>query len=142
VDGAGKSSLARQLAVAIDGARYVDADAYVVAKQDRFFDALRMDELRDALTQHGDVVIFSGICMLQVLETLDLKPDLLVYVKRMRRWGWADEGDVTDSDSEAICSQPDIDADEPSMQREVRAYHLTYMPHHRTDIVLERLDLN
>jgi hypothetical protein len=86
------------------------------------------------------LVIVSGVCILRVLEAVQLRPDVLVYVKRMRKWGWADEDEVNGDELERTAEALGVKAEAWPLQVEVREYHRRYCPHERAAIVLERLD--
>jgi len=130
VGASGKSTLGAQLAVAIDDAVHVDLDRFRKTTEGKFFDTLRLDAVKAALEDDPRTVITTGICMLRVLDAVKLRPDVLIYVKRMRPWGWSDEAEV----------EGDDDVEEGPYQVEVRHYHRTYRPHDRAEIILERLD--
>lgn len=88
--------------------------------------------------------------MRQVLETSGLRPDAYVYVKRMARWGWADEdsleinGNVEDHLErlrEEVAALLAAEA-RPALGlwEEVIRYHGTYRPHKQADFVFLRSD--
>jgi len=74
VDGAGKSALGAQLAIAFAGALHIDLDTFLVPKTDKFVAALRMDELAEALRLPAHKFV-SGVCMIRVLEVLSVRAD-------------------------------------------------------------------
>jgi hypothetical protein len=119
---------------------HVDLDCFLIAKQDKFFDALRLDEVKAAVVAPGRRVVMTGICLLRVLEAAGVRPDVLIYVKRMRKWGWADEDELEGNEIEQIASSLGVDIQEWPFQVEVRNYHRTYRPQDRAAIVLERVD--
>ena len=131
MSGAGKSALGRQLADAYDVGPHIDLDRFLIEKQGKFFSALRLDDIKAEIAAAPRPAIVVGICMLHVLNAIGLQPDVLIYVKRMRQWGWADR-DVVEGES-----LPD---DAPATEREVQAYHLAYHPEQQATFVLERVD--
>ncbi len=141
VAGAGKSALGAQLATAFDGALHIDLDKFLVPKADKFVAALRLDELTEALRVPARKFV-SGICMIRVLEAVGVRADALIYVKRMRRWGWADEDEADGDDLEKHAATVGLTPEWFPLPLEVRNYHRSYEPHRRADIVFERLDLN
>ena len=141
VGGTGKSALGAQLAIAFDGALHIDLDRFLVPKTDKFVGALRMDELAEALRVPARKFV-SGICIIRVLEVVGVRADALIYVKRMRRWGWADEGEAEGDDLEEHAAAVGLTPEAFPLPLEVRNYHREYEPHRRADIVFERLDLN
>jgi hypothetical protein len=137
--GSGKSTLGEQVAAAL-GAQQVDFVDFLVKDQGEFVGALRTDELAVALTSPPGLVIASGVCMLQVLDRLDFKADVLVYVKRMAIWGWADEDEVVGDQLEELARLNGMSPDDLPLHLEVREYHREFVPHERADVVLERLE--
>ena len=76
--GAGKSRLAVKLS-ALLSVRSVHLDDYLVRNSLGFIDHLNYRELRRALSLRP--VIVEGVCMLDVLDRVGLRPDQLVYLK-------------------------------------------------------------
>jgi len=139
VGGAGKSTLGAQLASAYDGV-HVDLDSFLNKGQDKFFDALRVDELNETLSKCNSLVVVSGICVLHVLEAVGRRLDLLIYVKRMAPWGWADADEIEGSGLEDMAEALQTRIEVWPFQVEVRDYHRKYCPHRRAEIILERYD--
>ena len=119
----------------------MDLDTFLVEKTNKFFGALRLDDLQDALQMPG-LTFISGICMMRVLDALNMRADALIYVKRMRKWGWADEDEVDGDELEKHAASVGVPPETFALPLEVRDYHRSYQPHHRAHILLERLDLN
>ncbi len=137
--GAGKSALARQLAIALD-ATAVDLDDYLVKGKEEFFGALRLDDLEVTLAPPSGVVVVSGVCNLRVLEALNLSADLLIYVKRMRKRGWADEEEVDLNALAKFAREQGKPIGTWPLALEVCEYHRDYRPVERADLIVERLD--
>jgi hypothetical protein len=115
--GAGKSTLAVRLSVLM-GTRSVHLDDYLVRNSIGFTDHLAYEELRRALLVRP--VVVEGVCILDVLGRLGLRPDQLLYLQEP-------------------CSARFLDASHP-LVREVRAYIERARPADRATFVLERAD--
>ena len=76
--GAGKSRLAVRLSALLN-IRSVHLDDYLVRNSLGFIDHLNYGELRRALSHRP--VIVEGVCMLDVLGRVGLRPDQLVYLQ-------------------------------------------------------------
>jgi hypothetical protein len=126
---AGKSALRAQLATACDGSE-VELDRYLVPKQDKYVDALKIPDLMTALDAAARPTFISGVCVLRVLEVLGRKAEVHIYVKRMAKWGWPDADEVTEHARYSDPLSP--------LGEEVRQYHLVYMPQERADLIYER----
>lgn len=140
VPGSGKSTLRSQLALAFD-AQEVELDDFLTPDQGEFVAALRMDDLASALTSPLGLIVVSGACMLKVLEHLHLEPDVLVYVKRMAIWGWADQDEVEGDQIDQIAAALDVIAEISHLHVEVRDYHREFQPQNIAHIVLERFEV-
>jgi hypothetical protein len=142
----GKTTLAQALAEQLN-LPLVSADDYLFKNQGAFFEYLQMEKVSAALRMH-ERCIFEGVCCLKILQTVDVNANLLVYVKRMAIWGWADESElesVASVSSATIDSSPLIaDTHDPvqinihNLWKEVALYHKQYRPHEVANIVYER----
>lgn len=139
VPGAGKSTLRRNLAGPLSASE-LELDNFLIRNQKEFVAAVRTDDLASALASSRALVIVSGACVLKVLASLQLKPDVLIYVKRMAVWGWADEEAVSGSQIEELAGIQNTSSDALALHLEVRRYHREFRPHDVADIVFERLD--
>lgn len=91
IHGAGKTTVARALHQSLGGT-LLSLDDFIHQNQGSFLPHLKVGALGDALTAASRPVILEGICMLAAIERLGVTPDLLIYVKRIDRYGdWEDE---------------------------------------------------
>jgi hypothetical protein len=138
----GKTTLAKALSQRC-GFPVVSADDYLNRNMGSFFAHLRLEELSAALQQHKSC-IFEGICCLKILEALGFPAGVLVYVKRMAIWGWADEDELppegqASSDLQSEAPDP-VQVALQSLWAEVAQYHRHYRPHQAAGVVYERCD--
>jgi hypothetical protein len=136
VDGfhaSGKTTLARALGAAWQR-RVVSADDYLIRNQGTFFASLRLADLAAALVRGP--VIFEGVCAQQILEALGIQPDLMIYIKRMAMWGWADDPDLDNDPLEGPIDP--LQAQLRTLWEEVATYHRRYMPQASADVCVER----
>ena len=113
--GAGKSTLAAGLSAML-AIRAVHLDDYLEHESIGFTDYLRYGELRRALLHRP--VIIEGVCMLDVLDRLGLRPEQFVYLQ-------------------APFAEQHLDRSHP-LVREVRAYTNRSHPVERANLVLAR----
>jgi broad-specificity NMP kinase len=137
--GSGKSTLGAQVAAALD-AQVVDFDDFLIRDQGEFISALKLTDLATAMDADQGLVVASGVCMLLVLLRLQIKPDLLVYVKRMAIWGWADQDEVEGDEAEGATIITGSNLDHHPLDLEVHRYHRQFRPQDVADVVLERLE--
>jgi len=91
-DGVGKSTLAITLADELD-LELIEIDKYLIKNQGGYVDYIKypiLDEILRNAQKLQKSVIIEGICLIEVLERLMVKPDILIYVKRMMPNGWYD----------------------------------------------------
>jgi hypothetical protein len=127
---AGKTPLALEMASRV-GCTAVDADSFLVKDQGVFVDALRFDDMRDAIEAGGPLVLLSGVCAHHVLERLGTPAAAVVWVEsasllrldQIRRDFYEyDEGDM------------EAPSDLPAY-KEVKAYIDAYDARRRCDVV-------
>src|SRR5690348_10121707 len=94
IDGAtasGKSTLSEALGTLLN-ANVLSLDSFLNQHEGRFFESLRLAELRERLADAKGMTIVEGVLLLRVLEAVSAHSDLLVYVKRVGLAGqWQDE---------------------------------------------------
>ena len=141
VDGhfdAGKTYLATTLASILQ-ASPIDLDPYVKDKQGVFVAALRVPELASAVHRAKLVgmVIVSGVCVLDALSKIGVKPDLTVYVERRTQADIPGDLQILEAeergDIEHLSGPLFTDFD-----REVARYHVCYRPLGSADVVFLR----
>jgi hypothetical protein len=139
VPGAGKSHLAKQVHDVLGLQGWLDFDDFLVRQQGHYFNALRLEDLKEAMRTTKPKVV-SGACMRLVLEALGITNVCHIYVKRVCLWGWAEEFETTQNGLEDFERESGLTDERSAFRREIRDYHLQYTPHHCADLVYERFD--
>lgn len=140
--GSGKSSLAMELADALDGMR-VSFDCYIDpgSNSPSYLEKLKIDHLeRDIanLKAKFDYVVIEGICLLQVLNAISVAPDIRIYVKRISEQGlWHDGFHLEDYVDERAIKEK-----EEGLHKSEFEYHAELLPHKNTDLIFERIENN
>jgi broad-specificity NMP kinase len=137
--GSGKSTLASDLANRM-GAIHLDLDSFLIQDQRVFVEAIQYEQLQSAIEKSGNSLIISGVCMLEVLERVDVVPAHKIYVKRMTDWGWADQDEIEGQMLETVAAALGKQVSEFVLSLEVRTYHRSYMPHENADIAFLRYE--
>ena len=127
---AGKSHLAIEVAEAM-GRWWLDLDSFLERQKTSYVKSIYVEELRAALSD-GSPHVVSGVCMREVLHRVGFPSSVHVYVKRMSRGDWVDEGDA----SGTFRDLPDYPRAASTL--EAREYHSNWAPHARASYVLER----
>jgi hypothetical protein len=132
--GAGKTHLLNVLAKA--GVRGLDLDKFIVQDQKCFVDALRIAELKHAISINEEQqVVLAGVCARRVAEVLDLKSARYVYVVRVSEVG-VDKFSVAheDEQTDVLSAEVGLPPAGP-LESEVIAYHRTYKPMSQADVI-------
>jgi uridine kinase len=93
VDGSGKSYLSEFL-VKEKGYSYIDIDGdYLIPNDGKYIEFIRYNVLKAdviKLLSSRRIIVIDGICILKILENIDLEPDIKVYVKKIIFGEWRD----------------------------------------------------
>ena len=111
--GAGKSSVVRAMAKFLD-IPACHLDDFVKPKQGNYFNSIDLQGLRVALDRRPMLV--EGVCVLKVLQSLNVTPDRLVYVNSPR-------------------PEPGTTLGDGPLAAEVSAYHRTFDPESAADVL-------
>ena len=159
IDGAGKSPTASWLAGAL-GFQWIELDKFLNEGKPGYVDYIRYADLRqrifDARSQSTPVIV-EGVCVLEVLDRIEEKPDLTIYIKRPSADGfWRDfeyfDFSVGKGAEEIIAelktrsqrlaeflSGADTTGQNShaTLLHEIIRYHYRYRPHETADYVFE-----
>lgn len=133
-DGAGKSWLAKNLSNLI-GAGVVSLDPFLRENQGAYVRNLDLTAIRTALEACATPKIIEGVCVLEVLDSLDCRPDVLIYVKKIRfGYVWL-EDDMLERDPAEPIEQLIRRKSLTPFTEEVIRYHDKYLPSKKADII-------
>ena len=161
-DGVGKTPLAVALQAAVGGT-VISLDDFVLEERGGYVSNLKRADLKSALERSSPPRIVEGVCVLAALESVSHRHDVLIYVKRLRSFGyWYDEGicDPTDPIDELIArlakEVADVDRfdaeqsgealpqdEKPALTpllEEIIRYHARYRPSRRAEIVFMKME--
>ena len=157
VQGVGKSTLARRLANEC-GLCLVSLDDFLNPDQNRYVDALRIGEAQSAcraVLDAGARLVVEGLCLLEVLDRIGIRADILIYLRRCSPTGrWEDEQDFTwqGTEEDLVARITDralrgrtllagrfgsTTTRPPALKIEVARYHLRRRPHEHADLSVE-----
>ncbi len=168
MDGSGKSTLASYLAKHLNMYHMaLDEDKYLITQKGTYVNFIRYDILETDLSEFRDKnqrIIIDGICILEILDNINIKPDLKIYVKNVKRlaasFHWFD-GEIFDYsrdveevlkekednlkvfiDMEAMMEgrEPQTFESKESIFHEIMRYHFKYKPDLNADIIFERTE--
>ncbi|MBR8333833.1 hypothetical protein KDW69_19480 [Burkholderia ambifaria] len=134
---AGKTELMHELERRL-GVHGLDLDDFVERQQGMFVEAVRLQELAAAIEQAramSEVVLLSGICMLEVLERIGRESHLTVYVQANNQDGTPDDIDLIGAESGR---RPDLIEFFGELEDECFSYHARYRPCNGADVLFIR----
>jgi hypothetical protein len=163
VDGSGKSYLSEFL-VKEKGYSYIDIDAdYLIPNDGKYIEFIRYSVLKAdviKLLSSKRIIVIDGICILKILENIDLEPDIKVYVKKLIFGEWRDgrlfdysckiedvlavkrkEAQEFENNAAFIEGREPaiLNNSEENMQDEIIRYHFAYQPENNADIIFENI---
>jgi hypothetical protein len=143
--GAGKTSFAKLLCNELNG-KHIEVDSYLHQHRGEYVSHLRLEILRkDVAASVEPVSLIEGVCLLDILERIQITLDVLIYVKRVDTAGiWVDQNLCDTSRSlakilewlshtESCAGKPGI----ANLDRELATYHHKFQPVERADIIVE-----
>jgi hypothetical protein len=156
VDGCGKTTLSDSLAPTLDCA-VLHLDDFVEKNRGGFLDFFDFEKLGAEIqtgTDQYDCLIIEGVCVLEVLNHVGVKPDLHIYIKKLKLgFLWHDEDGIygdADSFEEKIIVEEERNRKwseimkEPAtedeiavsgLRRDIISYHWSFRPDERADVV-------
>jgi len=164
--GSGKSTLAENIASKFKLAHLnLDDDRYLIPEMGGYVEYIKYDNLiadLESYRKNSSPIIIDAVCVQEILARTNTKPDLNIYVKKLRRGNqWLDGryfdysknvDDVIKTDLEEqrnfnlINAQLDSGVTDNSVPKEsvfheVLRYHFSYKPDLNADILFERIDV-
>ena len=142
-DGSGKSYLCDQVSAELN-LPAVHLDDFVERHKGGYLEHMQLDQLASAISGRTAAILVEGVCLLQVLARVGVRPDFLIYVKRMSAHGWwQDEGDCdfpgSFSEFQRQHFRQGLGA-LPALEVEVLSYHLAHRPHNAANHVCYRVE--
>ena len=96
VHGSGKSTLAQAIGEKLGG-RVISLDErYLEKHTGAYRSSIRYEVLREDIERFKTeerALVIEGVCLLEILDKVDVSPDVAIYVKRIDQYGfWVDAG--------------------------------------------------
>ncbi len=145
--GVGKTTLAHQLQKEIGGV-VISIDDFVEQHQQAYFSSIQWERLIasiETLRSSTQFLILDGVSLVKVLERLAMKPDYLIYVRRVNEFGdWSDDW-LCEEDRDLNATLARIDRMEKvpgtgNLDREIAEYHNKYKPLRKAQYVFDRTE--
>lgn len=143
--GAGKSKLARSLGKRLS-TPVIHLDDLLRKRQGTYLRALRLSRLRTLIARSLSIIV-EGVCLLKALDRLRLKPDFIIYVRRVNRGRWLDEDElvpVNELEAHLAGLRGEVrmfgGSGDLGISEEIIRYHSEYRPHAKAHVVYQRPD--
>lgn len=162
-DGAGKTSLGRQITDSFSGT-LVSFDDYLDENKGGYVPNMRIEEIKNKIINSSPPIVMEGVCLLAIAELIGIDIDALIYVKKINSHGfWADEEECIPtipaeelilrkekelrefSEIEKIiegehstCVENKVEL--PELEKEIIRYHAKYKPIVHAQYTLEIID--
>ena len=146
-NGARKTTIASALAIDLN-LPLISLDDYLRKNKGSFIEHIKYEELSKD-THAEQRFIIEGVCLLEVLEKVEVLPDILVYVKRYQLGMWADERELCVSEEEleeflrqerdlaARLSGTQAEDNGPSLFDDIVRYHSKYRPQDHAHMIFK-----
>jgi hypothetical protein len=147
--GAGKTTLSTQITCQIP-AKTISTDEYLDKHKGYYSSNISYTNLKDAFNNFVDqnvpVIVFEGVCLLKILDCIDIQPDILIYIKHLDSEGIWKDYRICDSEvslDEAITSInraeniPGIG----NFDKELAEYHRAYTPIEKSKFILYQAEI-
>jgi len=166
VDGCGKSTLSSRIAQDFPNIIHINLDDENFLEQNKggYINYIKYDFLKNTISdliKNNNIILIDGICILEILNQINLKSSLKIYVKKLvKPEFWLDGTDFDYSKNlEEVIKQKEEELKkfeffianeekrEPrdtdfstTIEFEILQYHFKYRPDLNSDIVFERID--
>jgi hypothetical protein len=137
---AGKSCLTNWIGTT-QSIKTIEVDKFLNRKTGAFVRALRIDELRTAVTKADpkiNLVILEGVCIRDVLEKLEITASMFIYVQRNSEMGVPCDASILDFERE--CEIRERRTPEVILGPELADYHRRQKPRRRADVLFIRTE--
>ncbi len=135
--GVGKSTLAYCIGCKF-GVPVINVDHYVEEISGSYKDAVALKELNKLLTRYKisqRTYVIEGVCLIEVLESIKIIPDILLYYKKYNsRKEWVDEDVCNGNVGEQIMQSL------PTLQKAIAKYHNYYKPLEKATCTVYRIN--
>ena len=110
------------------------------SRDGKFLESFNFENFSAAISKlkQDSSVIVDGIMVQEMLARVSIKPDFLIYVKRINQYGmWSDGFKL---DKYIRSNEDNVTSNYDHFQDQLVQYHLRVHPHDRADIVVELVE--
>ena len=98
-DGSGKTFLAKEICKGSNYIHFPLDDKYLIKQKSTYVDNIKNDELKQDIIlnlEKNNVLIIDGICILKILDNINISSELKIYVKKLLSFGYWSDSDLFD----------------------------------------------
>lgn len=163
VDGSGKSSLSKNISEEL-GYCHINLDEYLENNRGNFVKYIKYEVLENKIQSIKKAIIIEGVCVLAVLKNLGMRPDYLIYIKRISEFDFWKDDHLCDVkvDIDAFIENENLELQKfsevmsniegeefnpenskiPKLREEIIRYHYEFKPHKHANLVYNKLTAN
>lgn len=139
VDGVGKTTLSSKIAKELSLST-IELDDFIQENQDGYVNFIYYDRLLEKIVSNKSVVI-EGICVLQILNKIKIKPDASVYIKVVDRYGFCN-GQIKyypyGRSADEVINDRKSKGFGVGYEADVIRYHYSFKPHENSNFIFQR----
>lgn len=155
-DGAGKSHLSLGLAIRL-GLEILELDEVLARNRGCYVESIRYPDLARRIALATEPLVVEGVCVQKVLNRLQVRPLLAIYVRKIESDGSWPPNELVDpsrNPDDVIAERKELDrrmawvlgenpdpieAMPDTLRHEIIRYHHEYQPHLTADYVFDRV---
>jgi len=139
VDGVGKTTLSSKIAQELCISN-IELDDFVQKNQNGYINHIDYDRLLKKIITDKPVVV-EGICVLEILNRIQIKPDVSIYIKVVDRYGFCN-GQIKycppAKSADEVINERKSKGFSVGYEEDVIRYHYSFKPHEKSDYIFER----
>ena len=140
VDGVGKTTLSTKIAQELCLSN-IELDDFVQKNQGGYINHIDYDRLLKKINANKPVVV-EGICVLQILQRIQIRPNVRIYIKVVDRYCFCN-GQIKyfppDKSADEVINERKIKGFSVGFEEDLIRYHYNFTPHEKSDYIFERL---
>jgi len=118
----------------------IELDDFVKENQGGYINFIDYKGLSDKIVSKKPVIV-EGICVLQILNKIQVKPDVSIYINVVDRYGFCNAQIryfPPDKTAEEVINERIRKGYSVGYEADIIRYHYSFMPHENADFIFQR----